>query len=58
MEQSPWEANSRSASQETPQLFMEPEGTLPCSQGPTISPYPEPDESSPQLLTLFPQDPF
>jgi len=33
---------------------MEPEGLVPCSQGPTISPYPEQDESSPHLLTLFP----
>jgi hypothetical protein len=26
---------------------MEPEGALPCSQGPSTGPYPEPDESSP-----------
>jgi hypothetical protein len=25
-----------------PALFMEPEGSLPCSQKPTIGPYPEP----------------
>jgi hypothetical protein len=33
---------------------MEPEGSLPCSQEPAIGPYPKPDESSPQLPTLFP----
>jgi hypothetical protein len=37
---------------------MEPECSLPCSQDPTIDPYPEPDESSPQFLTLFSYDPF
>jgi len=25
---------------------MEPKGSLPCSQGPAIGPYPEPHESS------------
>jgi hypothetical protein len=25
---------------------MEPEGSLPCSQEPSIGPYPEPDQSS------------
>jgi len=33
--------------------LMEPEGSLPCSQGPAISPYPEPDESSLHLPTLI-----
>jgi hypothetical protein len=33
---------------------MEHEGTLPCSQDPTASPYPEPDESSPHFHMLFP----
>jgi hypothetical protein len=34
---------------------MEPEGSLPCSQEPDNSPYPEPDASSTlQLPTLFP----
>jgi hypothetical protein len=36
---------------------MEPEGSSPCSQGSTIGPYPEPDESSPELSTLFLYDP-
>jgi hypothetical protein len=53
MEQIPSrEANSHSASQEMPRLFMGPEGSLPCSQELTISPYPEPVESS-YLPTLF-----
>jgi hypothetical protein len=29
---------------------MEPEGSLPCSQGPSTGPYPEPDQSSPYPL--------
>jgi hypothetical protein len=37
---------------------MEPEGLLPCSQEPDTGPYPEPDESSPQLSILFSLDPF
>jgi hypothetical protein len=32
---------------------MEPEGSLLCSQGHATDPNPEPDESSPQLPTLF-----
>jgi len=32
---------------------MKPEGLLPCSQGTTTGPYLEPDESIPQLPTLF-----
>jgi hypothetical protein len=37
---------------------MKPEGTLPCSQGPATSPYPEPHESSPNPTTLLSKDPF
>jgi hypothetical protein len=33
---------------------MEPEGSLLCSQESTTNPYPEPDESSPHISTLFP----
>jgi len=54
MEQSPSsEANSHSASQEIPRLYRTP-GLLPCSQRPSTGPYPKPDESSPQLSSLFP----
>jgi hypothetical protein len=50
MEQSPWEANSHSASQEIP--------WLPCSQDSATGPYPNLDASSPYFPTLFPLDPF
>jgi hypothetical protein len=35
---------------------VEPEGSLNllCSQEPTTGPYPEPDESCPHPITLFP----
>jgi len=33
---------------------MEHEGSLPCSQEPTTGLYPEIDESSPHIPTLFP----
>jgi hypothetical protein len=39
----------------TSQHFMEPKGSLPCSQEPSIGPYPEPDQSNPyqpMLLSL------
>jgi len=35
--------------------FMEPGGSLPYSQDPATGPFPEPDESSPHISTLFPQ---
>jgi len=34
--------------------FMEPEGSLPCSQEPTAGPCPEPDASSHDLPTDLP----
>jgi hypothetical protein len=34
-------------------LFIEPEGSLPCSQQPDAGPYHEPDELSPQLPALL-----
>jgi hypothetical protein len=37
---------------------MKPEGSLPCPREPTTDPYPEPDASSQQLITLVSQDPF
>jgi hypothetical protein len=44
MEQSPsWEANSHSANQDIRRFFIEPEGSLPCSQEPAIGSCPEPD---------------
>jgi hypothetical protein len=32
---------------------MEPEGSLPCSQEPSTDPYPEPDGSSPYLISIL-----
>jgi hypothetical protein len=37
---------------------MELEVSLPCSQQLSTGLYPEPDDSSPQLLILFTRDPF
>jgi hypothetical protein len=37
---------------------MEPEGSLPYSQGPATGPYPEPVASILHFPNLFPQDPF
>jgi hypothetical protein len=33
---------------------MEPEGSLPCSQEPSIGPYTEPEKCSPHPHTLYP----
>jgi hypothetical protein len=49
-----WKADSHSACQKNLAFFMEPEGSLPYSQKPTIGPYPEPDESSSPHRSLFP----
>jgi hypothetical protein len=38
--------------------FMEPEGSVPCSQEPATDSYPKLDASSPHIPTLLPQDPF
>jgi len=37
---------------------MEPDGSSPCSQQPTISLCPEPHETTPQFPTLINIDPF
>jgi hypothetical protein len=37
---------------------MEPEGSLLCSLEAASGPYPEQDEFSPQLPTVFPYDAF
>jgi hypothetical protein len=59
MEQTPSsEAYSRSASQEIFSPFMEPEGSLLCSQDPGNTVYPQPDESKPLPHTLFTEDSF
>jgi hypothetical protein len=42
-----WETANCAATQELPQHFMEPEGSLSCSQEPSTGPYPKPDRSSP-----------
>jgi hypothetical protein len=52
------EAASCAATQEFPQNFMEPEGSLSFSQEPSIGPYPEPDQSSPYHPILSLYDPF
>jgi hypothetical protein len=48
-----WEAASRSATQEFPKLFIEPEGSLPGSQELSTGPYREQDESSRYLPIQF-----
>jgi hypothetical protein len=37
---------------------MEPKGSLPCSKGPAVGPYPELDKSSPYYLIAFLYSPF
>jgi hypothetical protein len=41
-----WKSGSHSSFKKNPAFFMELDGSLPCSQKPTIGPYPEPAESS------------
>jgi hypothetical protein len=48
------ETKSHSVCQQIPCLFMEPKGSLPCSQEPANGPYPDPDKSTPRLPALFP----
>jgi hypothetical protein len=50
------EANIRLRRQEKPSLFLEPEGSLPCSQEPTTGSYSEPDESSAHPHILVPDN--
>jgi len=47
-------AHSHSACQKYSAFFMETEGSVPCSQKPDTSSYPDPDASCPHLPTLFP----
>ena len=54
----PWsscsrEANCFLASQELSSHFVEPKGSLLCSQEPTTCPYSEPDESNPIPILFF-----
>jgi hypothetical protein len=49
-----WKADSYSAYQKYPAFFMEPEGSLPCSQKPAIGPYPKLAESSSHHRSLSP----
>jgi hypothetical protein len=47
------EAASCAATQKFPENFMAPEGSLPCSQEPSTSSYPEPEQSSQYHHILF-----
>ena len=51
------ESNWFAASQETPRIFMEPEGSLPHSQASANCPYPGPAQSSPHTHIPPPGDP-
>jgi len=51
MKQIPWKADSHAP-------FTEPESSLSCSHEPATRPYPEPDQFSPHLPTLFPYEPL
>jgi hypothetical protein len=51
------EANSYSAGQEISSHFMEPEGSLPCSQETATASYREFDESSSHSRTQILEDP-
>jgi hypothetical protein len=54
MERGPsWEANSYWSSQDSPRILWKLEDPLPCSQEPTTSLYPEPDESTPYPHTIY-----
>ena len=58
MVQSPsWEANWSAASQETPRISKEPEGSLPHSQASSNCLYPGPAQSSPYTHIPLPGDP-
>jgi hypothetical protein len=42
----------------TSQHFMEPEGSLPCSEQPSTGPYPEPDQLSPYHPIIILSTPY
>jgi hypothetical protein len=42
----------------TSQHFMEPEGSLSCSQEPSTGPYPEPEQSNPYHPSYFSMNHF